>query len=273
MLGRTFIANKGARVSMAEGRGEDVGAAGVIAQLRRQNRILKIFSAVALAFPLTLMLMGARSAGGKQVFSEIDVKRINIVNEDGSRSMVLAAPGLLPDPVMGGKVMKTERSNMPGMLFYNGVGDEVGGLIYDGSIGKDGKPSGGVHLSMDRFGGDQQIALHHYEEGGFMETGLSVFDRGLSKQYEGLYEKYLAAPNGPEKDALLKQWKDAGGEQTQRLFVGRTRGKSSAVILADDSGNPRIIMSVTPGGKASLDFIDDKGDVIQSLPGAPVVKK
>jgi len=273
MLGRTLIVNGEACVSITEGKDGNAGAAGVIAQLRRQNRILKILSAVALAFPLTLMLMGARSPGSKQVFSEIDVKRINIVNEDGSRSMVLAARGLLPDPVMGGKVVKTERSKMPGMLFYNGVGDEVGGLIYDGNIGKDGEPSGGVHLSMDRFGGDQQLALHHYEEGGSMETGLSVFDRGLSKQYEGIYEKYLAAPEGPEKEALLKQWKDAGGQQTQRLFVGRTLGKSSAVILADDSGNPRIIMSVTPGGKASLDFIDDKGDVIQSLPETPVVKK
>ncbi|ALS94151.1 hypothetical protein AXO1947_06055 [Xanthomonas oryzae pv. oryzae] len=243
------------------------GVSDVVAQLRTQNRILKSFLAVALALPFMFMIMGAHNPARRSAFSEIDVNRINIVNDDGSKSMVLAARGFLPDPVTDGEAGKSDRGKMPGMLFYNGVGDEVGGLIYDGYIDKDGKPNGGVHLSMDRYGGDQQIALHHYEEGGFMETGLSVFDRGLYGQYKGLYEKYLAAPKSVEKDALLKQWKDAGGQQTQRLFIGRTRGKSSAVILADEAGRPRIIMSVAPGGKASLDFIDDKGDVIQSFPG------
>ncbi|WP_279361518.1 hypothetical protein [Xanthomonas sacchari] len=247
--------------------------ADVVDQLRRQNRILKALLVVALAMPLMFMVMGARSPVHREVFSEIDVNRINIVNDDGSKSMVLAARGFLPDPVTDGRVAESDRSKMPGMLFYNGVGDEVGGLIYDGYMDKDGKPNAGVHLSMDRYGGDQQIALHHYEQGGFMETGLSIFDRGLYAQYQGLYEKYLATPKGAEKDALLKQWKEAGGQQTQRLFVGRTRGKSSAVILADESGRPRIIMSVAPGGKASLDFIDDKGDVIQSLPESSVATK
>ncbi len=85
--------------------------------------------------------------------------------------------------------------------------------------------------------------------------------------------KSIWRPRWAGEGCAVEAVEGRGGEQTQRLFVGRTRGKSSAVILADDSGNPRIIMSVTPGGKASLDFIDDKGDVIQSLPGAPVVKK
>ncbi|WP_045728794.1 hypothetical protein [Xanthomonas sp. GPE 39] len=253
---------------MVDKKSEGRGVADVVAKLRTQNRILKAFLALALALPFIFMMMGARSPVRRQVFSEIDVNRINIVNDDGSRSMVLAARGFLPDIVLDGKIEKSDRGKkMPGMLFYNGVGDEVGGLIYDGYIDKDGKPNGGVHFSMDRYGGDQQLALHHYENGGSMETGLSIFDRGLSRQYKGLYEKYLAAPKGVEKDALLKQWKEAGGQQTQRLFVGRTYGKSSAVILADDAGKPRIIMSVEPNGKASLDFINDKGDVIQSLPG------
>lgn len=242
----------------------------IVTQLRRQNRLLKLGLA-ALVCPLLLVLLtGAKSPGSKVSFDELDVGRINIVNADGSRAMVLAARGLLPDPVTDGETVSSDRSKMPGMIFYNGVGDEVGGLIYDGKLDEDGKASGGVHLSMDRYGGDQQIAMHHYEESGFMETGLSVFDRGIYREYGKIYDRYLSAPEGPEKEALLKRWKEAGGQQTQRLFVGRTRGKSSAVILADQAGHPRIIMSVTPEGKPSLDFMDGEGNVLQSLPDKAV---
>lgn len=47
------------------------------------------------------------------------------------------------------------------------------------------------------------------------------------------------------------------------MFVGKTRGKSSAVVLAAADGNPRTIMLVTPEGKASLDFYDETAKVVQ----------
>ena len=34
----------------------------------------------------------------------------------------------MPDPIIDGKPFKTER--VPGMIFYNGLGDECGGLIF-----------------------------------------------------------------------------------------------------------------------------------------------
>jgi len=83
------------------------------------------------------------------------------------------------------------------MPFFNEEGDEAGGLIYAGKAGKagkEGKGSGGVHLSMDRYGGDQQLALHHYESSGRMETGLSIHDRGLEKEYGPLYEAFSKLP-------------------------------------------------------------------------------
>lgn len=90
---------------------------------------------------------------------------------------------------------------------------------------------------------------------------------------EALYRQYQAAPAGPEKEVLRQKWKDAGGEQTQRLFVGRTRGDSSALILADAAGRPRIVMTISPGGEPALDFMDDQGNVIQSLPQAATAKR
>ena len=238
----------------------------IITELRRQNRLLKAGFGLALAGITGALLMGAKEPANTAKFDQIDVRRINIVNADGSHAMVLASQGRLPSVIVDGQSKPGSRDRMPGMIFYGSNGDEIGGLIYDARMGANGKPEEGVHLSMDRYGGDQQLALHHYESGGFMDTGLSVYDRGLEKDYGPIYEEYRNAPPGPEKDALLRRWQEAGGQQTTRLFVGRTKGKSSAVIMADDKGRPRIMMLVSPEGEPSLEFMDENGDVIQSLP-------
>ena len=237
----------------------------LILQLKRQNHLLRSLLLVAIAGISGLVLVAARSPDDKARFTEIDAERINIVMPDGKREMVLANRNRLPAPVIDGREVASDRA-MPGIIFYNAQGDENGGLIFDGKPGADGKPSAGMHFSMDRFGGDQQLALGHYESRGTMETGLNIYDRGLEKDYAPLYEAYEQAPEGKEKERLKQRWIEAGGQQTQRVFVGKTRGKSSAVILADDQGRPRIMMLVSPEGHPELNFLDEAGNVTQSLP-------
>ena len=119
---------------------------------------------------------------------------------------------------------------------------------------------------MDRFGGDQQLALRHSENRGYSESGLEFYDRGLYNDYAELYDAWNTEPAGPKKDQLFAKWKEAGGQQTRRLFLGKTRGKSSALILADAAGKPRIMMLVAPDGAPTLSFLDEAGKVLQSFP-------
>ncbi|HET9238988.1 MAG TPA: hypothetical protein VFO10_17150 [Oligoflexus sp.] len=238
----------------------------LVTELQKQNRRLKQLLFVGTLTGASLVLLAAKSNLTHQKFTEIDVERINIVMPDGRKELVIANRLRVPDPVIGGKELKGSRTPRPGLIFYNEIGDENGGLIFDGKLDKSGHPNSGMHFSMDRFGGDQQLSLGHYESGGGMETGLKVYDRGLSKDYEPLWEAYEKSPEGPEKEALLKKFEEAGGRETTRLFVGRTRGKSPAVVLADAQGKPRILMMVHQDGSPVLKFIDDKGKVIQSLP-------
>jgi hypothetical protein len=238
----------------------------IIAQLKHQNRLLKSLLLVSAAGVTALALVAAKSPDTKAKFTEIDAERINIVTPDGKREMVLANRYRLPNPVIDGQETESIRGQVPGILFYNDLGDENGGLVFNGKLGKDGKPLGGLSFTMDRFSGDQQLQLLHNEGGGYMETGLYIYDRGLEKDYAPLYDAYMAAPEGAEKEHLKQQWIAAGGQQTERLFVGRTPGDSSAVLLADKSGNPRIMMLVEPDGTPSLQFLDENGETIQSLP-------
>lgn len=248
----------------------------LITQLQSQNLLLKkaitITCVIGGAALVALVATGAAKQEPRAKFTEIDVERINIVTPEGKTEMVLSNRLRLPAPVIDGKQLTSDRGQKPGIIFYNQAGDESGGLIFDGKLDKDGKPAAGMHFSMDRFGGDQQLALGQYESNGFMESGLSVFDRGLHKDYAGLYEAYDKAPPGAEKDKLRQRWKEAGGEQVKRMFVGKTRGQSSAVILADAKGRAKIMMIVTPDGKPMLNFMDDNGKVVQSLPNMPDAK-
>ncbi len=239
-----------------------------ICELQRQNRLLRQVLAVGAAMLAVGTLTAAASSGARGKFTEIDVERINIVTPQGKRELVIANRERIPQPVIGGREIKRDGPARPGMIFYNTAGDEIGGLIFEGKLDEKGKPAAGMHFSMDRFGGDQQLALGHYEQEGFMTSGLNIYDRGLAKDYDPLWQAYEKAPDGPAKDDLLKRWKEAGGEQTRRLFVGRTPGKSSAVILADAKGNPKIMMTVSPDGQPSLDFLDNEGKVTMHLPQA-----
>ena len=239
---------------------------GLVSELQRQNRLLRQLVAVGAAMLAVGMLSAATSNAARGKFSEIDVERINIVTPQGKTDLVIANRERIPHPVIGGKQTRRDGPARPGMIFYNAAGDEIGGLIFEGKLDGEGRPAAGMHFSMDRFGGDQQLALGHYEQNGFMTSGLNIYDRGLVKDYAHLWTAYQGAAEGPAKDELLRRWKEAGGEQTRRLFVGRTPGKSSAVILADAAGRPKIMMTVTPEGLPSLDFMDADGKVMLHLP-------
>lgn len=218
----------------------------------------KAFGAAVL---FAVLLSGCRTAR----FTEIDVERINIIGSDGRRQMVLSNRALFPNIIMNGKELDDQR-NKSGMIFYNEVGDECGGLVFKGKLDENGKPDSGMHLSMDRFGGDQQLVLSHTESGGGMNTALVVYDRGLNADYGPFYEAMEKAPKGPEKEALKAKWEAAGGKQTSRVFVGKTKGKASAIILSDEKGRPRIRMTVSPQGEPCLQFVDENGKVMQTLP-------
>lgn len=242
---------------------------GLIRELQRQNRLLRQLGAVGAVMFAVGMLSAASSTLPRARFSEIDVERINVVTREGKTELVISNRDRIPQPVIGGKESTRDGPARPGIIFYNAAGDENGGLVFDGKLDEQGRPVAGMHFSMDRFGGDQQLALGHYEQNGHMSSGLNVYDRGLVKDYDPLWKAYQNAAEGPAKEDLLRRWKEAGGEQTRRLFVGKTPGKSSALILADAKGRPKIMMTVTPEGQPSLDFLDADGKVMMHLPQPP----
>src|ERR1700691_6017204 len=100
-------------------------------KLVRDVRYLKIYS-LGLTLVLGVLLLSAFQQDHKTKFEQIEAERINIVEPNGKIDLAISNKKLFPPPVLNGKVMERSVDVGPGMIFFNGNGDEQGGLIWKG---------------------------------------------------------------------------------------------------------------------------------------------
>ncbi|MBC6700505.1 hypothetical protein [Hymenobacter sp. BT190] len=222
-------------------------------QLARDVKFLKAYALTATLIPVVGLLFAFNKPDKPVRFGEITVERLNLVERDGTVKMIMSNQERFPQGVtIDGKHLDYKRPH-PGMLFYNAKGEECGGLIFGGQKGPDGKVAAGGHFSLDRFGQDQVIALNYQEQGGFYKAGLT-FNDAPDESITALEEKYKAAT--PEQKQQAQ--KDGKLGLQTRLFVGTTAGRSSAMVMADQRGETRVML-VANTEQSTLDFKDSQG--------------
>ena len=187
------------------------------------------------AINLVAILFIAAVPGGSESFDEITVRRINVVEPDGTLRMVISDHAKLPGIIVRGKEQPFERPQA-GMIFYNDEGSENGGLIFGGRTNKEGKvvDSGGS-LTFDKYDANQIIQLAGVEDSEDRFAGLSVSDS------------------------------ITGTENHRRIWVGRGEDGTATIALMDGKGRKRIMLEVSENGNSSLSFLDDKGKVLEKL--------
>lgn len=231
----------------------------------RDVRYLKIYS-VTLAAVLGVLLFTGFQQEHKQKFEQIDTERINIVEPNGKLDLAISNQRLFPPPVLNGKVMERSGEPMPGMIFFNGNGDEQGGMGWNGGTDKNGGYQAGAALMFDQYNQDQTVGLVYDDDNGQRAAGLRVWDHPEFPITE-IWDRskdIRKMPAGPGKDAAMKKLaKDWG---SQRVFVGKQADKSAVLLLADTNGNTRVKIDVDVAGNPHLSFLDEKGNVTYSLP-------
>ena len=235
-----------------------------------QKRLRLLETYVVLSLLVLGVLAFTAFAQTRQKFDEITVERLNVVEKNGQLVAVIANSDRMPDPVVGGKTFKTERP--PGMIFYNGIGDECGGLVFGAVTGENARAGdkfgayGG--FSLDQYKQSQAIGLIYNDHSGVREVGLKVWDRPETSQSEFIERNAAISkmPDGPEKEAARKSLRDSGFSPT-RIFVGKSKEREAKVTLYDAKGNARINMIVDAAGLPRLDFLDESGKVTYSMPG------
>jgi hypothetical protein len=178
--------------------------------------------------------------------------------------LVAANSERMPDPVINGKTWKTERP--AGMLFYNGLGDENGGLVFSAVEGG-GKYGAFQGLTFDKYKQAQTMALIYNDHSGKYRAGLQIWDRPEIPLTDVITkrEEIAKMPDGEAKTSALKKLDEQNFSPT-RLYIGKNAEKESEVTLYDANGKARIKMLVGADGTPKLDFLDASGKVTYSLP-------
>ncbi len=233
-------------------------------KLEKDVRFLKIY-AVGSTLLLAVFFLSAFALENKKMkFEEIDVERINVVEKDGRLRMVISNKERQHPGMVEGKLHNRKR-DIAGMLFFNEKGDEAGGLLVSNGEGK----SQYLSLTFDKFRQDQTMGFQHLEsDNGAYFAGLKIWDRPdiTFEEQQSKREAIKNIPDEAARKAALKELAESGAFGTERLVLGRGRSKSSFIELLDKRGKTRLEISVSEAGTPKINFLDENGKVVYSLP-------
>lgn len=220
---------------------------------------------IAMNTLITIVLVSAAFTQGRTHFEEIDVERINVVEEDGRVRMVIANRTRTPGPMEHGKPFGYPAGRRVGMIFYNDEATEAGGLVFQGSTTGD-NPSASGSLTFDQYNRDQTLALQYVEDGGRRRSGLAISDyptTTTNARWFEQYEQIQAMTDSAAKRQAADRWREHRGRG--RLFVGRQFDGQSVVTLADGQGRTRLRLRVDSTGSAAIEFLGDSGQVLKTI--------
>ena len=225
---------------------------------------------MAAALAAIVSLTGAADPARRASFDEITVGRINIVEPDGTKRIIISNKAQFPGDFQQGKERpRPDRDAFAGMLFINEEGTENGGFIQKGSIGANGKIDAGLALSFDRFRQDQTLQLISTDSATHQMTAIRINDRpyfGATSLQDG--ERFRAeAGKLPEAEqrAYWRKLTEEGRVGQNRIWLGNTGSKSSTLQLKDAQGRPRMMLMVSADGKAEIQMLDEQGKVTKSI--------
>jgi hypothetical protein len=200
-------------------------------------------------------------------FLEIDVERINIVDNQGKIKMSLFESAHMPDPLLDGKSFPNIRQGIPasGIVFYNHEGDESGGLIFGSKEDDNGGYESSLSLTFDQYKQDQVLQMNTYEKNGLRNYGFSIYDRPNVPLSETI-EKYQELQMQDDSDEKQKAISELFEGHNQRAFFGKSQNGEVSVRLMDSKGKDRIRMVIDVNDVPRMEFLNEKGEVVYKLP-------
>src|SRR5207253_938262 len=216
-------------------------------KLEKEVRFLKMYAVAATLVCVVFIASAFTLQSRKQKFEEIDVERINIVEKDGKLRMVISNQERQHPGIVNGKTIKRDGPRPPGMIFFNHLGDEMGGFIF-------GDNGGNGHfgsLTFDKVRNDQVIGFRDLEsDNGTYQTGLEMWQQPnvASDVLDAKKESIRKMPDEAARKAAFQVMLDNNELSTQRLFLGKRRDNSTEFVMSDIKGRPRIRMAVSAAG-------------------------
>lgn len=198
----------------------------------------------------------------KDIIKSINVEKLNVVGKDGKVKMALFGEGNIPPPIMDGQdILPGHRQNEPysGIIFYNGEGDECGGLVFGSKKDESGKYHSGLSMTFDQYKQDQIVQMYVDDNNGDQSYGFQIYDRPTIPLPE-IIEKSRNIQNIKDETERKEAIEHLNKGQHQRIFLGKNRNGEVSVRLSDSNGKERIRMVVDIEDIPRMEFLDEQGN-------------
>ena len=197
------------------------------------DQILVVYSSVLTTVLAAFMLAGSVAAK-TQNFDEIDVRRINVREPDGTLRLVISDRARLPGVIVRGKEHPPVDRPHAGMLFYNDEGSENGGLLFGGHRNARGEvvDSGGS-LTFDRYAGNQVVQLIGVDDSTDHIVGLIVSDTDAQQNRRVFV--------GHDKDGAARVSYRCRSRETREFPIALTPGRDRRARRSVRRGESRSI--------------------------------
>jgi hypothetical protein len=173
----------------------------------------------------------------------------------------------MPDIIMDG-VAYHDRQSLPdpaALMFYDGEGNECGGLVFGSGTGADGHHTQSLSLTFDAYQQDHISQLISVEEDGRRRYGLLFVDRPHTPfgDVTARLQQIRAMPAG---SAQRMAWaRLVATQEVVRGFFGRPEDGTVEIALYDGNKRPRLRVTVGLEGDPALEFLDAAGRVTYRL--------
>lgn len=229
-------------------------------------RTYALFSNILL---LSILITAFTTHKMHQEMDELTVKRINIVEEDGTVRMVISNKQKQHSGRMDGQDME-DRERQAGIIFFNDEGDEAGGLIF-GVSEKNGITNNGMSLTFDQYKNDQVLQILNNEviRNGKMQKvrGFIVNDFPEESRLLNTMEAVKEAEKIEDPEERQQRMMEIQQESGSRslVFLGRSRSGNNGLFLYDADGNPKLMIYVDQQGNPKIQTLDDEGQINEVL--------
>ncbi|MBC3876709.1 hypothetical protein H8K38_02690 [Undibacterium sp. FT79W] len=225
---------------------------------------------VITAIVVVVALTGAKIPSKYVEFDEISVGRINVVEPDGTKRMIISSKARFPgDFEMNKETLRPDRASFAGILFLDENGNENGGLIQKGSESKDGKINAGLSFTFDRYRQDQTLQLEHKSDENNSISGISINDvpnyKVTSMTDIRRFKSESDKLTRDESNAYWERLSTEGRLAENRIYMGTTADKGSALSLKDAKGRTRMLLLVTAQGKSEIRMMDEDGNIVKTI--------
>lgn len=257
-------------------------------QLQKRIQILTAYAIIssvliaALFFSAFIAEPTARPDEGHSAINKADslhvkyisAERVDIVEPDGNLSIALSNSKTSAKVRFDGKILHgASNRDTPNIIFFDGKGDEVGGLAFANFDNEDSPFQAIRHLAFDGFKQDEVITLSHFVQDGKSRKGVYIYDRPDIPIMDALEESGVHPEDTPEiLGEKLNKFREENPERHKELWgnprrvaIQTNEENQSELLLGDADGNVRLRLVVEADGKSFIEFLDEEENVVKRI--------